>query len=340
MTVFARLLALLVLATVAAFTAELGMSPGPALAQSISDRPFSPRSFWNKQLGDHAPLARNSRRLVRRLLSQTRRYDTWINTWEYSAPVYTVPRDERRVRVTVETPSAMFTNAADAAELQADLASVPIPRGAEPAEGTDRQIVIWQPSTDTMWELWIAHRAPGDPCDWGNRLRFGWHAAWGARIDGVSTHSGRVRAPFGAAASGLPLLGGLIGIAELRERSIRHGLALTIPEVKPGRFVWPATRTDGDSSSWAAIPEGTRFRLDPALRLRRLGLSPTTLAIARAVKRYGLVISDKGGAVAFEAEAPRSEFNPYGAIIGHEWPAYTLQGFPWRRLQALAPPGR
>jgi len=217
---------------------------------------------------------------------------------------------------------------------------VPIPVGAEPANGTDKQIVIWQPSTDTMWELWLAHHPPSDPCPWGHRLQFGWHAAWGARIDGVSNHPGRIRAPFGAAASGLPLLGGMIRTAELREGLIRHGLALTLPEVKPRRFVWPATRTDGNSRSWAAIPEGTRFRLDPDLRLGRLGLSPATFAIARAVKRYGLVISDRGGAVAFEAEQPRSPFNPYAALIGRAWPEYTLSGFPWRRLQALAPPRR
>ena len=331
---FARLLALLVL------VAGLALAPAHAAAQSLPDRPFSPRSFWNKRLGDHPRLARHSRALVRRLVSQTRRYDTWINTREYSAPVYTVARNERRVRVRLDTPSSMYTNAADAAELQADLSSVPIPFNAEPARGTDRQIVIWQPSTDTMWELWIAHVAPRDPCEWGNGLHFGWHAAWGARIDGVSAHRGRVRAPFGAAASGLPLLGGLIRTAEMREALIRHGLALTIPEVKPRRFVWPATRTDGDSRAWAAIPEGTRFRLDPDLRLGRLGLSPVTLAVARAVQRYGLVISDKGGAVAFEAEAPRSAANPYEAIIGSDWPEYTLQGFPWRRLQALAPPRR
>lgn len=330
----ARLLALLVLA------AALVATPAPAAAQSLPDRPFSPRSFWNERLGDHPRLARNSRALVRRLVSQTRRHDTWINTREYSAPVYIATRDERRVRVKLDTPSAMYTNASDAAELQADLNSVPIPFNAEPAQGTDSQIIIWQPSTDTMWELWIAHVAPGDPCPWGHRLQFGWHAAWGARIDGVSTHRGRIRAPFGAAASGLPLLGGLIRTAEMREKLIRHGLALTIPEVKPHRFVWPATRTDGDSRSWAAIPEGTRFRLDPRLRLGRLGLSPTTLAVARAVQRYGLVISDKGGAVAFEAEAPRSATNPYEALIGRDWPEFTLPGFPWRRLQALARPRR
>jgi hypothetical protein len=83
-----------------------------------------------------------------------------------------------------------------------------------------------------------------------------------------------------------------------------------------------------------------RFRLDPRLRLGRLGLAPATLTIARAVKRYGLVVSDRGGAVAFEAEEPRSASNPYPAIFGAGWQGYTLRGFPWRRLQALAPPRR
>jgi len=322
-----------------AFLVALACSPGPANASpAYPERPFAPTSFWNKSLRQKAPLAPNSRALVRKLVRQKDRYGPWINTTEYSAPVYVVGRDQRRVRVHLDTPSSMYTGPADAAELQRDLSAVPIPRYAEPAAGTDSQIIIWQPSTDTMWELWIAHDASEDGCLWGNDEARAWHAAWGARIDHVSTHSGRVPAPFGAAASGLPLIGGLITPGELARGRINHALAVSIPEVSQDRYVWPATRTDGNSSSPDAIPEGTRFRLDPTLRLSRLGLPPVALAMARAAQRHGIVVADRSDAVVFDAQDPSTlARDPYVNLFGAQWPSQLLEAFPWNRLQALAP---
>ncbi len=322
-----------------AFLVALACTSGPAHASlEAPERAFAPTSFWNKPLRREAPLAPNSRALVRKLVHQKNRYGPWINTTQYSAPVYVVGRRQRRVPVHVDTPSSMYSNAADAAELQRDLAAVPIPADAEPAAGTDSQIIIWQPSTDTMWELWIAHKVGEDGCLWGNEEIGGWHAAWGARIDHVSTQGGRVEAPFGAAASGLPLLGGLIRHDELAAGRIDHALAVSIPEVTSRRYVWPATRTDGNSTAPDAIPEGTRFRLDPHLRLARLDLAPVVLAMARAAKRHGIVVADRSDGVVFDAEDPSPlRADPYLSLFDQQWPSQLLEAFPWGHLQALAP---
>ena len=228
----------------------------------------------------------------------------------------------------------MYSGPQDAAALERSLAAVPIPPGALPAAGTDGHMVIWQPSSDTVWELWIArYVAPGagpEP---------GWHAAWGARIDDVSRSSGRVAAPFGATASGLPLLGGLIRAHELESGTIDHAISVAVPEVPTAGFVWPATRSDGNSSAATAIPEGTRFRLDPSLDLEALGLPPATLAMAEAAQRYGIVVTDRSDAVSFYAEDPVTlGTNPYLSLFGGQSPAALLAEFPWEHLQALAPP--
>jgi len=90
------------------------------------------------------------------------------------------------------------------------------------------------------------------------------------------------------------------------QRKARVGvLALTIPEPAAGRFVWPANRTDGTSTSPTAIPEGTRFRLDPKLNVAALGLPPMGAAIALAAQRYGMIVRDRGGGVVLYAEDPR-----------------------------------
>lgn len=322
-----------------ALLALLMLAP-TAGAQTSVTRPFAPTSVWNTPLADNAPLHSNSSGLVGELIRQGMAVGPWINTTQYSTPVYVVPKTQPKVRVHLDTPSSMYTNAWDAQRLRDQLASVPIPKTVRPAAGTDRHIVIWQPSTDTMWELWIAHNVPVDPCEWGRNDVLGWHAAWGARIKNVSTHRGSNDRPFGATASGLPLMGGLIRTAELQSGSIDHALAIAIPDVKAGEYVWPANRTDGAYTGANAIPEGTRFRLDPKLDVNSLPLTPVGRMIAKAAQRYGLVVRDRAGAVAFFAEDPLglgTGVNPYPELFGGLSPKAVFGGFPWGSLEALKP---
>jgi hypothetical protein len=191
-------------------------------------------------------------------------------------------------------------------------------------------MVVWQPSTDTMWEFWVA-----------NKQADGWHAAWGGQMPNVSSSSGYFTAPsnWGATATSLPLLGGLIRIDELRAGRIDHALAVCIPEASSRWFSWPAQRTDGQNSSQSAIPEGTRFRLDPNLNLNALPMSRATRIIAEAAQRYGIVVRDTGGAITFYAEDPTPlGSDPYVGPTGFfdgAYPSQMLADFPWSQLQAL-----
>src|SRR6201999_536909 len=106
--------------------------------------PFASNSVWNAQLADDAPLADNSDALVGELRRQTGLAGgTWINTTSYSVPVYTVGADQPNVQVIADTPYP---------PLQQAWAAVPLPAGARPAWGSDAHLVVYQPSTDTMWE--------------------------------------------------------------------------------------------------------------------------------------------------------------------------------------------
>jgi hypothetical protein len=305
---------------------------------SAAERPFAGWSFWNKPLPANPKLAPDSAALSAELLRQRNVFGPWINTTQYSVPVIVAASNTPKVKVHLDTPSSMYTNASDAYKLSQQLASVPIPATARHAAGTDRHMVIWQPSTDTMWELWIAHKVPGELCEWGHNTKLGWHAAWGAKITGVSKHPGIVPAPFGATASGLPLAGGLMRTDEIGAVKIEHAIALGLPNVRKGAFSWPATRTDGRSDDPAAIPMGTRFRVDPSLDVSKLNVPPLTKAIALAAQRYGMVVRDGAGAVTMYAEDPDpTKVNPYAALFYYLTPEQILRGFPWDRLQALAP---
>jgi hypothetical protein len=69
------------------------------------------------------------------------------------APIYKVGADVPRVPVTLD--SGPWANL-----LKQELAEgVPIPANALPSSGSDGAMVVWQPSTDTMWEFFLMQKA-------------------------------------------------------------------------------------------------------------------------------------------------------------------------------------
>jgi len=124
-----------------------------------------------------------------------------------------------------------------------------------------------------MWEFWLFEWAGGTP-----------RAAHGARIPNVSQNPGALPAPYGATATGLPVVAGTMMIDELQSGVIDHALALAIPEPRRGVWASPATRTDGWVDRASAPPEGAHFQLDPGLDLDSLGLTPFTRMVAEAAE--------------------------------------------------------
>jgi len=96
-----------------------------------------------------------------------------INTTSWSVPVYTVPAEQPTVTVTLE-------DASKSPALQSAWDAVPLPADAQPAEGSDKHLVVWQPSTDRLWEFWHLEQTLA-----------GWRAAWG----GAMEKRRRTRAP-------------------------------------------------------------------------------------------------------------------------------------------------
>jgi hypothetical protein len=299
---------------VAAAVAAAGLTVAPAASAGV----FAPDSVWDAPLADGAPLVPGSSGLVAELRRQAGLPGgTWINTTSYSVPVYTVGRDQPRVKVTADTPYPPLMDA---------WASVPVPADAQPAAGSDAHMAIYQPATDTMWEFWAMYHAAD-----------GWHAAWGGRMDHVSENPGYFDGSYGATATGLPLLGGLIRPDEMAAGHIDHALALAIPQAERGAVVWPAQRGDGVATGANAIPEGTRFRIDPAVDIDALHLQPAARIIAKAIQRYGMIVRDQAGAVVLYAQDPVSlSGDPWPALF-NDWPNHLLDGLPWQDMEAVTP---
>lgn len=321
----------------------IGLSPQGSSAATqgdatAPDNGFSAAGPWNTPLPADVPLAPNSQAIVNNLVQDKQNNSgLWaINTDTYSAPVYTVGPD---------TPVQQWTysdcqNMPQLAPVIAgSLAAVPTPPGMLVSQGTDESVAIYQPATDTYWDFWRAQQdASGH-----------WSACWGGEIEHYSTNPGIFDNPLGASATGLPLGASLIRVDELRRGHIDHAINLETVRTQAGCFSWPATRDDGNTPG-ADIPcEGQRFRLDPAFDVNTL-IDPAARTIARAMQQYGLILTDKAGAVVTQAEDPRpfeaadggidpynQLFDPTGTgLLPESLTRYLVMAqIPLNRLQAL-----
>jgi hypothetical protein len=252
-----------------------------------------------------------------------------INTTTWSVPVYTVPADQPAVKVSMESPS-------QSTALQAAWEAVPLPGNAQPAAGTDKHLVVWQPSANKLWEFWQLAKTPG-----------GWQAAWGGAMDKVSSDPGvygpeawlGAQTAWGASASSLSIAGGLITLEDLERGKINHALAMAIPSPRAEVYAAPARRTDGFSTSATAIPEGAHLRLAPTLDLASLKLPHFTLMLAEAAQHYGIYVRDTAANVVFYGQDPTpTGTDPYTGAHGYfegKTGQQLLADFPWSYLQLL-----
>jgi hypothetical protein len=313
------------------------------LQTSGSSRFFAPDSIWNQAVPADAPLDPNSAAIVGNLLQQEQTESVGVASTSYGVPIYTVGADQPLVNVTLLQGPAQ-------ADLQAAFDGVPLPANSLPAAGTDANLAIYQPSTDTMWEFWRLSRGST-----------GWQAAWGGRLVHVSSNPGYYQNLFapsgnvlerpwwGAPATSFPVVAGVMTISELESGQINHSLALAITHTAAGVWAWPAQRTDGDLTTPNVVPEGAHFRLDPNLDLAALHLPHFVYMMAVAAQKYGIIINNRSSGFTFRAEDPTQfiqtyGYNPYmgpeqqpgtvGALYD-EWPSQFLRQFPWSHLKLL-----
>jgi hypothetical protein len=351
--VFSSALAIVLVCSVSSVLAGCGGSAGASQGASVLAatrsnvgressqdstpfRFFSSSSFWNKPLPANAPLDPSSAARMQAFVEQIdveQQTDDgpWINTTKSGVPVYTVPASQPTVAV-------QLVNHLPEPSLSAAWSAVPLPPTAQPASGHDGDLVVWQPSTDRLWEFdHMIHGADG------------WHAEWGGAMQDVSSSLGVYGAEawpgsqpwWGMSASSLSLVGGLISLEDLELGQINHALEMSLPERSATTYASPAQRTDGESTNPLALPEGAHLRLNPSLNLAALHLPHLTLILAEAAQRYGIFITDgtgASGATTFFAQEPPPGTNPYTGPSGYfegKRPNQLLASFPWSELQLL-----
>ena len=268
-----------------------------------------------------------------------------VNFSSYTTAFYVVDTTVSTQIVTyVESDDVTPQPAGSKNNLQAGFNAVPvpdvtkIPQGQIWPIGTDKLVVIWRPATNEMWEMWRMSETSG-----------AYTFQFGAYINSVSTFNGIFpilsQGGWGASASGLAVMGSIITIQDivdvLHGLPIRHaiGMQAQVTSATTTFHVPPATRCDGAAISNVpqyqvdgvtpnpaystsnpygngfvdAVPEGTWCRFpasfNPATAMP--GAGPIALAIATAIRDYGLEVHDRAGNVNLQMEDPRVLGSPY-----------------------------
>jgi hypothetical protein len=162
--------------------------------------------------------------------------------------------------------------------------SIRIPAGATP----DR-IVVWDPRTGDEWGLIGFKRSPSYSAVRGYHYK--------TSYDGIPPKG------FDIESYGVPMFAGLVREWEIRNGAINHAIAMRAPAAQSPTFQWPTTQPGGSAA--LGVPGGTRFRLRSTFNINTIANTQGRV-IAQALRDYGAILTDQGGAVAslsIEADA-------------------------------------
>lgn len=292
--------------------------------------PYNKTSIWNTPIGSSPKYDVHSAEMVANLVLA---HDGKIITAgeAYNYPVYFADEQTPRWDIPCTINKCTIANS-DEDVIRTDIVQdVPIPENAQPGEDTDARMIIIDKVTQMEYDLSKAQRT-----DTGWIV--GTASIYNLKWDGTPVmHSSR--------GSGIPAYAGLLRPWEIREGKISHTLAFGYTEPAEEKCVFPASKTDGDSTIPFAIPEGARLQLDPSLSeedFDQMGLTRTGKIIARALQEYGMILVDHSGSFKIYVEDLIN--NPYTTEAWTDSDLNlvkeTIYGLPYTSFRVLElPPG-
>lgn len=318
----------------------------------VIGNPFATNTFWYKPQPAEIVVDTNNAAIVADLVKQSQTVAPYVNTWQYSAEVNVVPVDQPLVPVLVR---GSRTDSAWKTLKKAFGGGIPIPEGWVPTADNDAHGVFYQPNyvspydgaTGRYYEGWkFKVEDPalngGFPysCDFGGRMvrtsmsegRFvSWQFSgykWQTPEHPDSTYQEK---GWGATATSLPLLPGIITWEDMMVGKINHMIGLSVIVARKSTatagYRWPAQRGDGWHDTCPVL-EGMRLYLPP--NWEPVSPHPVARMVEGAIRDFGAVIWDKAGALSFRAEPRCQEF--FGGTAGYD----VLDGFPWGSLTVNA----
>jgi hypothetical protein len=264
-------------------TPTTAAAPAPSRTSSYGtpERPFSASSAWNRAIPANAPLAPNSAGMIRRL-SSGGHYNVTNGAWgQMGAPVFYADASTPR-----------YTWGAHCGAISGK--QVPIPPGSHEAQGPganlDHKYIVIDTSENLVYDIWGADVAGRDCLKWGYEGA-GVIESLTTANDGAPGVNGE-QAPTGAGTSSLAGLLRAYDANHLDEDgTFGHALQGASMYSAKGRWVSPATKTDGPDISPDAIPQGSRLQLNPSFNCGAIS-TPGVRAYCRTAQKYGIILMD------------------------------------------------
>ena len=257
-----------------------GASPSPTPGESSSPTIegvsiFPSDNVWNVPI-DNLPVHANSDTYVETIGSDKYMHaDFGSGEWNggpIGIPYVVVSGDQEKVDVS-------FTYASES-----DPGPYPVPTDAPVQGGSDatgdRHVIVLDKDNSLVYELFYAWPQPDGS----------WTAGSGAIFD-LTSNALRPDGWTSADAAGLSILAGLVRYEEILEGEIKHAIRFTVPETQKA-YIWPARHYASSLTGSEYPPMGLRFRLKADFDIS--GFSSDTQIILKALKKYGMIVSDNG----------------------------------------------
>ena len=266
---------------------------------------FPADNIWNTPI-DTLPVHPNSATYVNSIGATVGVHPDFGTVWNGAPngiPFTIVPSTQRLVPI-------VYTDYGD----ESDPGPMPVPTNAAieggPNGDGDRHVLVVQTGTCKLFELFYAYPQPDGS----------WHAASGA-VWNLGSHALRTDTWTSADAAGLPMFPGLVRYEEVQAGTINHALRFTVPKTQAA-YLWPA-RHHTSQQGTQYPPMGLRFRLKASFNIS--SFSPANQVILRALKKYGMFVSDNGSAW-YLSGAPNpnwsdDDLHNLGRVIGSNFEA-------------------
>jgi hypothetical protein len=307
-------------------------APSGTLAYGTADRPFSASSAWNRPIPANPVLASNSAGMIGHL-SSGGHYNVTSGAWgQGGAPVFYADASTPR-----------YTWGSHCGPISGK--QVPIPAGSHEAQGTtaspDHKYIVIDTSTKLVYDIWRADVEGRDCLKYGQG--YGIIESLTTANDGAPGINGE-KAPTGASTSSLAGLLRAYDATHLdADGTFGHALQGSSMYSAKGRWVSPATSSDGPDSSTDAIPQGSRLQLSPSFNCGAIS-TPGVRAYCRTAQKYGIILMDTSPVHALTVyqedvkDNTPSTGNPFaGGYWGTDanWPS--LASVPLSQFRVVAP---
>ncbi|MBC7845625.1 MAG: hypothetical protein H7Y10_03940 [Flavobacterium sp.] len=261
---------------------------------------FAASSFWNQPIPENPEIDPQNKHFITLLKREYSGAFFRINLTSWTIPVYdvddTTPRFVVKKYALSEEEKKQWNTKRDTyghgEAFDKEPIPIPLEAQADPQGDAHCALVDWK--NGIGWDMWGLFKNSDGSWTSKTGMKYSIDGDGIFSIKPFKIKNGESIHYFGPSrAAGVPATAGLIMYDEIVSGEINHKLACATRVNAYQEHVYPAIWTDGFIIG--GIPEGAVIQLDPALDLSKFDLTPEEIVVAKAMQKYGMVVSDIAG---------------------------------------------